>query len=104
MYDFLNLLPLVRELLNFAKVPLQNLINSFILFDEDKQQIMSSLSDFSLKMRDGIRFSLRGGRWPDRGHIYWAVFGYDSWWLVQRAIAVHRFWLLSLQCSGGWDR
>jgi hypothetical protein len=48
MYDFLNLFPLVRELLNFSQVAHQDLIDPFVLLDEDEEQVVSSLSDFGL--------------------------------------------------------
>lgn len=48
MYDFLNLFPLVRELLNFSQVAHQDLVDPFVLLDEDKEQVVSSLSDFGL--------------------------------------------------------
>ena len=48
MNNFLNLLPLVRVLLDSQQISLHNFVNSLVLLNENKQQVMSRLPHFSL--------------------------------------------------------
>ena len=48
MNNFLNLFPLVRVLLDSNQISLHNFINSLVLLNENKQQVMSRLPDLSL--------------------------------------------------------
>ena len=48
MNNFLNLFPLVRVLLDSNQISLHNFINSLVLLNENKKQVMSRLSDLSL--------------------------------------------------------
>jgi len=51
MYYFLNLLPLVGTFLDLRQVCLDDLIDPFVLLDEDEQQVVGGFSDFGL---DGL--------------------------------------------------
>jgi hypothetical protein len=48
MYDFLNLLPLVRVFANLGRVAPDDLVDALVFFDEDKQEIMRGLAHFCL--------------------------------------------------------
>lgn len=45
---FLNLLPLVGALANLGSIPLDDLIDAFVFFNEDEQQVMRGLAHFCL--------------------------------------------------------
>jgi hypothetical protein len=47
---FLNLLPLVGALPHLEKVSLDDLIDAFVFFDEDEQQVMSGFPHFGLRL------------------------------------------------------
>ncbi len=48
VYDFLNLLPLVGTFTDFGEIALDYLVYTFVLLDEDQQEVVGSLSHLRL--------------------------------------------------------